>query len=78
MAKIRAIKYMITGEPRNSQLDEMIGGQISRPAVQEGPVLALASEAAAGRSKKRPRNEQTEQHLVNKDSAKLSSTEHGE
>ena len=49
MAKIRAIKSMITGEASDSQPPKAAGGTSSTPAVQEeGVVLALASEQAAG------------------------------
>ncbi|GMP25228.1 hypothetical protein CsSME_00002193 [Camellia sinensis var. sinensis] len=62
MAKIWAIKSMITGEPGDSQPPEVSGGTSSTPAEQrEGAVLALASEHPIGRSKKRPRKDQTGQ-----------------
>ncbi|GMP26804.1 hypothetical protein CsSME_00003091 [Camellia sinensis var. sinensis] len=70
---------MITGESSDSQPPETAGGQSSTPAVQKkGAVLALASEQATGRSKKRPRKDQAEQHLVDEDSTEHPSTDLGE
>lgn len=69
MAKIWAIKSMITGEPSDSQLPEAAGGTSSTPAVQDkGAVLALTNEQAAGQSMKRSRRGQSKQHLVDEDS----------
>ncbi|GMP22291.1 hypothetical protein CsSME_00000373 [Camellia sinensis var. sinensis] len=68
MAKIRVIKSMITGEVSDSQPSEATGGTSSMLVVQEeGAVLALASEQATGRSKKRLRKNLTEQHLADED-----------
>lgn len=79
MAKIRAIKSMITSEPSNFQPVEIAEGQTSTPNVQDkGVVLALANEQAASWSKKRLRRNQTEQHLVDKDSTKHPSADLGE
>ncbi|GMP84860.1 hypothetical protein CsSME_00038223 [Camellia sinensis var. sinensis] len=79
MAKIRAIKSMITGEVGESQKPEETGGTSSTPAgQQEGAVLALASEQPAGRSKKRPRKEQTGPRLADEDSTDRVSTELGD
>ncbi|GMQ02459.1 hypothetical protein CsSME_00048675 [Camellia sinensis var. sinensis] len=79
MAKIRAIKSMITGEPSGSQPLEASGGTSSTPVRQKkGAVLALASEQPTGRSKKRPRKDQTELHLVDEDSTEHASTELGD
>ncbi|GMP35149.1 hypothetical protein CsSME_00007720 [Camellia sinensis var. sinensis] len=79
MAKIRAIKLMITGEKGESQPPEATGGTSSTPAGQtEGAVLALASEQPAGRSKKRTRKEMTGQNLVDEDSTEVASTEQGD
>ncbi|GMP82669.1 hypothetical protein CsSME_00036875 [Camellia sinensis var. sinensis] len=78
MAKIKAIKSLITGEEDESQKLEAVMGTSSTPAVQqEGAVLALASEQPAGRSKKRPRNEQTGPCLADEDSTDRVSTELG-
>ncbi|GMP39076.1 hypothetical protein CsSME_00010054 [Camellia sinensis var. sinensis] len=79
MAKIRAIKSLITGEESESQPLEATGGTSSTPAEQkEGSALALASEQPAGRSKKRPRKDQIGQHLIDEDSTEHVSTELGD
>ncbi|GMP51934.1 hypothetical protein CsSME_00017965 [Camellia sinensis var. sinensis] len=79
MAKIRAIKSMITGEEGESQPPEVTGGTSSTPAGQtKGAVLALASEQPAGRSKKMKRKEMTGQNLVDEDSTEVASTETGD
>ncbi|GMP62718.1 hypothetical protein CsSME_00024708 [Camellia sinensis var. sinensis] len=79
MAKIRVIKSMITGEPSDSQPPEAFGGTSSASvAQQEGAMLALANEQQTGRSKKRPRKDQTELNLVDEDSAEHASTELGD
>ncbi|XP_028065784.1 uncharacterized protein LOC114268763 [Camellia sinensis] len=79
MAKIRVIKSMITGEEGGSQPLQATGGTSSTPAGQiEGAVLALASEQAAGRSKKRQRKDRSGQQLVDEDSAEHASTELGD
>ncbi|XP_028053165.1 uncharacterized protein LOC114257583 [Camellia sinensis] len=79
MAKIKAIKSMITGEEGESQKPEATGGTSSTPAgQQEGAVLALASEQPAGRSKKWPRKEQTGPRLADKDSTDRVSIELGD
>ncbi|GMP69617.1 hypothetical protein CsSME_00028812 [Camellia sinensis var. sinensis] len=78
MAKIRAIKSMITGEPSDSQPPEAAEGTSFMPAVQDkGVVLALASEQVAGRSKKRPRRNPAEQHLANEESTEHASADLG-
>ncbi|GMP53147.1 hypothetical protein CsSME_00018703 [Camellia sinensis var. sinensis] len=78
MTKIRAIKSMITGELSDLQPAEIAGGQSSIPVMQDkGVVLALASKQAASRSKKRPRRNETKQHLVDEDFVELSSTDLG-
>ncbi|GMP49329.1 hypothetical protein CsSME_00016351 [Camellia sinensis var. sinensis] len=79
MAKIQAIKSMITGEASDSQPSEASGGTSSTPAVQEeGAVLALVSKQAAGWLKKRPRKNQAEQHLADEDSTEHASTDLGD
>ncbi|GMP76914.1 hypothetical protein CsSME_00033385 [Camellia sinensis var. sinensis] len=79
MAKIRAIKSMITGKASDSQPPEAAGGTSSTPAAQgEGAVLALASEQAVGRSKKRSRKDKAEQNLADKDSTVHASTDLGD
>ncbi|GMP57813.1 hypothetical protein CsSME_00021732 [Camellia sinensis var. sinensis] len=79
MAKIRAIKSMITGEASDSQPPEAAGETSSTPAAQgEGAVLALASEQAVGRSKKRLRKDKAEQHLTDEDSTEHASTDLGD
>ncbi|GMP93199.1 hypothetical protein CsSME_00043141 [Camellia sinensis var. sinensis] len=79
MAKIRAIKSMITGEEGESQIPEATGGTSSTPAGQpEGAVLALASEQPAGLSKKWQRKEQIGPHLADEDSTDHVSTELGD
>ncbi|GMQ07593.1 hypothetical protein CsSME_00051727 [Camellia sinensis var. sinensis] len=79
MAKIRAIKSMITGELGDSQPPEVSGGTSSTPAEQkEGAVLALGSEHPTGRSKKRPRKDQTGQQLVDENSTEHASAELGD
>ncbi|GMQ10457.1 hypothetical protein CsSME_00053451 [Camellia sinensis var. sinensis] len=79
MAKIRAIKSMITSEASDSQPLEASVGTSFIPVVQEeGAVMALASEQATGRSKKRPRKNQTEQHLADEDSTEHASIDLGD
>ncbi|GMP46655.1 hypothetical protein CsSME_00014717 [Camellia sinensis var. sinensis] len=78
MAKICAIKLMITGEPSDSQHAETPGGQTSMPAVHEGPVLALASEHVSGRSKKRPRWTSTKQRWADEDSTEQPFADQGD
>ncbi|GMP47677.1 hypothetical protein CsSME_00015316 [Camellia sinensis var. sinensis] len=79
MAKIQAIKSMITGESSDSQPPEATRGTFSMPAVQEkGAVLALASEQVAGRSKKRSRRNPAEQHLADEDSTEHASADLGD
>lgn len=79
MAKIRAIKSMIIREETETQQPKATGRTSSALAGQtEGAVLALASEQPIGRSKKRPRKEQTGQHLVDEDSTEHASTELGD
>ncbi|GMP50132.1 hypothetical protein CsSME_00016871 [Camellia sinensis var. sinensis] len=79
MAKIKAIKSLITGEEDEPQNVEAIGGTSSAPPVQgDGAVLALASEQPAGRSKKRPRNEKIGPRLADEDSTDHISTELGD
>ncbi|GMP72865.1 hypothetical protein CsSME_00030758 [Camellia sinensis var. sinensis] len=69
MAKIRAIKSMITGEASESQpLEASRGTTSTLVAPEKGVVLALASEQAAGWSKKRERKDMAEQHLADEDS----------
>ncbi|XP_028108415.1 uncharacterized protein LOC114307223 [Camellia sinensis] len=79
MAKIRAIKSMITGEEGESQEPEVTGGTSFTPTgQQEGTVLALVSKQPAGRSKKRLRKEQTGPRLADEDSTDHVSTELGD
>ncbi|GMP72781.1 hypothetical protein CsSME_00030697 [Camellia sinensis var. sinensis] len=79
MAKIRAIKSMITGEASESQPPEASGGTSSMPvAPEKGAVLALASEQATGQSKKRQRKDMTGQHLADEDSTEQASTDLGD
>ncbi|GMP88145.1 hypothetical protein CsSME_00040227 [Camellia sinensis var. sinensis] len=79
MAKIRAIKSLITGEEDEPQNQEATGGTSSIPAVQgDGVVPALASEQPAGRSKKRPRNEKIGPCLADEDSTDHIPTELGD
>ncbi|XP_028096449.1 uncharacterized protein LOC114296358 [Camellia sinensis] len=79
MAKIRAIKSIITGEEGESQPPEATEGTSSAPAGQKkSAVLALASEQPAGRSKKRPRKDPAGQSLADEDSTELAATKLGD
>ncbi|GMP40086.1 hypothetical protein CsSME_00010663 [Camellia sinensis var. sinensis] len=79
MAKIRAIKSMITGEQNDSQPPEATGGTSSNPAMQaKETVLALASDQGATRFKKRSRKDSAEQHLADEDSAEHASVDLGD
>ncbi|GMP88686.1 hypothetical protein CsSME_00040581 [Camellia sinensis var. sinensis] len=79
MSKIRAIKSMIIGEASESQPSEASRGTSSMlVAPEKGAVLALASEQATGRSKKRQRKDMARQHLADEDSTKQASTDLGD